>query len=294
MRVYCRIHIKPSQIYVTLPTLHPIFPKHPHNRFIMATSNDIDPGIEDLLKVGAPSNCTAERIDFAKTALPEYSDRFALLIHNLLTPAECSSFLAAAQSTTGDVWEQAMLNIGGGRQMLATEQRNCGRIIWDEETVAARLLDRIIPHLPDEIITLNNKAGITGNGPARREETWRISRANERLRFLKYTHGMYFREHCDGSYVTPDGKEISWLTVHLYLNGGRVEPEQDHDNNTGKAPEEGVTQEVLKGGSTRFFSMNLNRVVDVIPKTGMCLVFQHRGLVHSGEDVLSGKDGCLV
>jgi hypothetical protein len=238
-----------------------------------------------LLSGAPPPDCRSEVIDFSKTQLPEYSGLFALLIHNLLTPAECNELLNATQSTSK--WEQALVNIGGGRQILATEARNCDRIILDDEVLAKRLLDRILPHLPPEVVTLENKARITGNGPPRRKDVLCITRLNERLRFLKYTRGMYFREHCDGSYVTPDGKEISFVTVHLYLNG---EVSNSEDDAVEYAQREGwpVDQLPLKGGSTRFHSMDLQRYLDVFPQTGSCLVFQHRGLLHSGDDVVQG------
>jgi hypothetical protein len=238
-----------------------------------------------LLSGAAPPDCRSEIIDFSRTQLPEYSGLFALLIHNLLTPTECNELLNAAQSTSK--WEQALINVGGGRQILATEARNCDRIILDDEVLAKRLLDRIFPHLPPEVVTLENKARITGNGPLRRKDVLRITRLNERLRFLKYTRGMYFREHCDGSYVTPDGKEISFITVHLYLNG---EVSNTEDDAVKCAQREGrpVDQRPLQGGSTRFHSMNLQRYLDVFPQTGSCLVFQHRGLLHSGDDVVQG------
>src|SRR5437762_2977487 len=152
-----------------------------------------------------PPNCKSELIDFSKTELPEYTGLFALLIHNLLTPAECNDLLNMAQLSAS--WEQAMINIGGGRQALHTDTRNCDRIILDNEVLAKKLLDRILPHLPPEIVTLENAPKVTSYGPVRRKEAFCITRLNERFRFLKYTHGMYFREHCDGSYVTPDGNE---------------------------------------------------------------------------------------
>jgi len=251
--------------------------------------HEAHPANAKFLAKAAPANCTSELVDFSKCSLPEYSKSFALLVHNLLTPAECTSLLDTAQSTTDGKWEQAMVNIGNGRQVLATEARNCGRIIWDDRTLAQQLLDRILPHLPREIVTLKERADITGNGPCKRKETWRISRLNERLRFLKYTHGMYFREHCDGSYVTPDGKEVSFVTVHVYLNGDAAEIK---DNSVGYVKQQKTKLPIdelpLKGGSTRFFSMNLKRHLDVVPATGACLVFQHRGLLHSGEDVIQG------
>jgi hypothetical protein len=238
-----------------------------------------------FLSGAAPPDCRSEVIDFSKTQLPEYSGLFALLIYNLLTPTECNELLDAAQSTSK--WEQALVNVGGGHQVLITEARKCDRIILDDEILAKRLLDRILPHLPPEIVTLENKARITGNGPSRRKDVLRITRLNERLRFLKYTSGMYFREHCDGSYVTPDGKEMSFVTVHLYLNGDATNVEDDAVK---YAQREGlpVDQRSLQGGSTRFHSMNLQHYLDVFPQTGLCLVFQHRGLLHSGDDVVQG------
>lgn len=238
-----------------------------------------------LLDGPAPPDCKSELIDFSKTELSEYAGSFALLIHNVLTPAECKDLIHVAESTAK--WEQAMINIGNGRQTLALNTRNCDRIIMDDEILSRKLLDRILPHLPDEVVTLNNKPHVTGNGPSKRKEVLRITRLNERLRFLKYTHGMYFREHCDGSYVTPDGREMSFVTVHLYLNGEATKTE-DGPVEYARRQQLPVDQRPLVGGATRFFSMNLQRCVDVVPQTGACLVFQHRGLVHSGEDVVQG------
>jgi hypothetical protein len=96
----------------------------------------------------------------------------------------------------------------------------------------------------------------------------------------------------DGSYI-PDssGNKMSLFTLHLYLNG-------HSDTNP------------LRGGATAFwnpdydyeFDFDFNtdnfeagarkrrRVprIDVEPKPGRVLVFQHEGLVHSGDDVLEG------
>lgn len=140
---------------------------------------------------------------------------------------------------------------------------------------------------------MRGRWNVTGGGlGGRGGNTWRMTRLNERLRFLRYERGMYFREHCDGCYVTPDGGEVSWLTVHVYLNGrgdgdgetgdGLGEEEEDGEGEGGKGP--------LVGGATRFFPDNLDprRCLDVNPEVGACLVFQHRGLLHSGEEVESG------
>lgn len=227
-----------------------------------------------------PPTCRSERIDFAKAGIPEYGGRFAVLIHDLLSPAECEALLDAAEQTSAGEWEGAMVNVGMGQQKMMTDIRLCGRIIWDTPEVVDALLKRIKPHLPPDIVTLKDAPGITGAGPVKRKETYRITRLNERLRFLKYTSGMYFREHQDGSYITPDGSEISFLTAHIYLNS-QDNGEAEYDPNAEDH------QKPLKGGATRFFGYR-DGVFDVNPATGSCLIFQHRGLHHSGEEVDQG------
>ncbi|KAL5117270.1 hypothetical protein ACEQ8H_004829 [Pleosporales sp. CAS-2024a] len=183
----------------------------------------------------------------------------------------CNQLLAAAEATTGGVWERAMVNIGSGMQAMIEDKRKCGRIIWDNKELMARLWARIEGEVP-EIHRLYRQAYITGNGPAKRGETWMVTRLNERGRFLKYVGGEYFKAHRDGCYETPDYKERSYFTLHLYLND----------------PEGKDGQEPLKGGSTTFFSWNMDKRIDVAPKCGRVLMFQHRDMLHSGDDVQGG------
>jgi hypothetical protein len=96
---------------------------------------------------------------------------------------------------------------------------------------------------------------------------------NERLSFLKYTPGNYFRSHCDGRLALPDGRR-SFITIQIYLGG-------DND---------------LLGGATRFLSNRSNNTknyLDVDPKLGRVLIFQQRNLTHSGEDVIRGTKYAL-
>ena len=44
----------------------------------------------------------------------------------------------------------------------------------------------------------------------------------------------------------------------------------------------------MRGGETAFLSGNLKRSYKVAPKIGRVLLFQHRGLLHSGEEVENG------
>lgn len=43
----------------------------------------------------------------------------------------------------------------------------------------------------------------------------------------------------------------------------------------------------MKGGATRILGPK-GRYVDIEPKKGRVLIFQQRGLAHSGEDVIEG------
>ncbi|KAL8732199.1 MAG: hypothetical protein Q9166_002946 [cf. Caloplaca sp. 2 TL-2023] len=213
------------------------------------------------------------KIDFSNTPLPEYKGLYAVVIDNAFTKAECDDLIRAAEATTGGKWEQAMINVGNGEQMLVQDARDCGRIIWDDRHVVAKIWARVKDCVP-EIALLRGMAHVTGNGPVKRNETWFMSRLNERMRFLKYTKGQYFRTHCDGCYTTPDGSERSHYTLHLYLN-------EADDISSG---------ERLEGGATRFNSLpwDESKYLDVDPKVGRVLIFQQRGLLHAGDDLRNG------
>jgi hypothetical protein len=70
-------------------------------------------------------------------------------------------------------------------------------------------------------------------------------------------------------YVTPDGDERSWYTMHLYLN------ERGPDNN-------------LVGGATSFIGYREDGEYNVDPKIGRVLIFQQRDLEHAGQNVEQG------
>ena len=83
------------------------------------------------------------------------------------------------------------------------------------------------------------------------------------------SHALTPAAHNDGCFVTPDGKEISYYTIHLYLNGP-------------------TAANKLQGGATTFHSYDMERSFDVDPKVGRVLIFQHRDILHSGADVTGG------
>ncbi|KAJ5176376.1 uncharacterized protein N7482_002253 [Penicillium canariense] len=247
---------------------------------------------EDFLPSQAPSTTCARRIDFEKSdpPLPKYKDLFAAVIDNFLTEAECQELIKLAEASTSDGWERALINIGGGRQMLATDTRNCARIIWDSPELAKRLLDRLMPFLRDfEIDKFTNRLRVTGL--AGRGKSYCLTELNERLRFLRYEGGEYFRPHWDGKYEAPNG-DASYYTIHLYLNGMGDQDLQDLIKAEKKKESNPDPKGELLGGATSFCPIPSFKSSDeqlrVFPRTGSILIFQQKDLMHSGDPVFSG------
>ncbi|CAE6416461.1 hypothetical protein ACGC1H_002256 [Rhizoctonia solani] len=257
-----------AQIRSVLPFLfndeEPLIPEPPQH----------DPDNPD-----APPPVVAHRLDFVKLGLPEYEHKFAVVIDNLFTPEECARYVAKVESEKE--WEQAAVNIAANAQIVDTSYRNSSRILYDNEELAREIFEKLKPHLKE--IEHMNESPLHRNPhkePKNPPAQWVT--LNERLRFLKYGPGQFFRKHCDGIYASPDRKQISYYTLQLYLNGSADE---------------------LKGGATRFWKtgnvdgperrkaqpgMPLRKYIDVEPRVGRALIFEQRGLVHSGEDVQKG------
>ncbi|OJD19094.1 hypothetical protein ACJ73_08666 [Blastomyces percursus] len=252
---------------------------------------------EDFLS-GPPLNASSSKIDFSKTvdAFPEYEGYYARIVNDLFTKGECDLLIRAAEESTvsdpsnSPKWEEALVNAGNGMQVLDIESRCCSRILWDCSWLADRLLSRIRPFVQGDIEFLRDVPHITSHGPAEhQEEIWRLARLNERLRFLRYYRGEYFHPHVDGCYVTPSGEEISYFTVHIYLNGcssGRKVTDLCNFS-----PEQ-INSLPLRGGATTFsppyIASDDARTFSVYPKSGTALIFQQNGLAHSGDEVLQG------
>ena len=131
-------------------------------------------------------------INFKETALPEYDGKYACILDNVLTASECAKLIRAAEARTNGQWEQALINVGMNQQKLMTDVRSCGRIIWDDQALVSKIWTRCERLVP-EIFDLKDKPGITGLGPARKGYTYKLTRLNERMRFLSYVEGNYFR-----------------------------------------------------------------------------------------------------
>jgi len=154
-----------------------------------------------------PENVEAYLLDLGQTATstgfdigPKIPDSFALVIDNALTRRECRELLAWGEARAQ--WEPALLNVGGGRQRLHTEVRNSERLIVDDVEVAAKLLERVRPFLEREGVDVVRTRGPLASGkkvwgsimdPRFTSSPFRMTRMNERLRFLRYGPGQYFK-----------------------------------------------------------------------------------------------------
>lgn len=158
------------------------------------------------------------RIDFPSYNLPEYSHRKAFVIDNLFTPEDCQRLLTAAESKSS--WVPAKLNAGGGKEYFDNTYRNSSRILHDDVELAGWIFDKLRPYLSDiEFLPSAEQHLRVKRGEEPVDNGAKLLRLNERLRFLRYGPGEFFRPHCDGVYNTPDGKEVSYFTLQIYING---------------------------------------------------------------------------
>ncbi|TLS24482.1 hypothetical protein PpBr36_08185 [Pyricularia pennisetigena] len=263
---------------------------------------------------------TLTPVDFT-SVLPEYEGTYAVVLENVLSPSECAQLLrmaeasvpeadryerrvkkpshggkeAATTTTTNDdsaaapaptvfkdPWRPACVSVGADLEVLQRDYRRGDRIVWDEQEITDRLWARCAqaPGLLEKLAVVGPdepaapfKSRYGANPP------WRFLRINRRMRFLKYRRGDFFRPHCDGAFAdSSDGKYRQTLfTLHLYLNDSKAEAAA-----AGRGPTD------LVGGATPFLSRDGSRRIDVNPRCGRVLIFQHNKLRHSGDDVVDG------
>lgn len=160
---------------------------------------------------------TAKKIDFANSALPEYKDEYAVILDNVLSASECAQFIRLAEMSQGahseskesiknNGWQEAMVNVGGGYEVIIPDYRNSDRIIWDNHEIMNRLWKRILQ--ADEVknylqrLEGDKYESVLGRGGDSGAWVPTQQGINERMRFLKYGAGQFFRRkylvHIDG------------------------------------------------------------------------------------------------
>jgi hypothetical protein len=183
--------------------------------------------------------------------------RFAIMLHSVLSPEECSKLIDRAEQ---DGFEDATIVNANTK----TRHRDCTRCLLDDVELANEWYERIVNALkntPFETKLINAPwvQKSSGMNP-------QAMGLNEHLRLLKYKPRQFFQAHYDSPFVrsTPDGNcvgEMSCVSVQIYLNQN------------------------FKGGSTTFRSGD--RFLDVKPRTGSILLFEHN-ILHEGQTVLQG------
>jgi hypothetical protein len=125
--------------------------------------------------------------------------KLAFLLHNVFTPEECKALIKISEDTG---YSPALVNIGGGRQVLMKGYRDSSRVVIDDHEFVRCLLTRISTFLPQSF-----------KGES-------LVEINERLRFLRYDSGDKFEPHCDGAFGRDDNSAVTLITLQMYLNEG--------------------------------------------------------------------------
>ncbi|KAF7324041.1 alcohol dehydrogenase [Mycena kentingensis (nom. inval.)] len=216
-----------------------------------------------------PRFVSAGHVDFSAAGLEEYTGCYAVVLDDLFTKEELSTFLAEAEAS--QPWEVAQVN-AGAYAYTDTSYRNGQRIIYDSHDLSERIFAKIRPHLKDiEVIEKTTYI----NGSTKAVQKWRMVRMNERLRFLRYPLGGFFRAHVDGRYEDRETGQRTFYTVQFYL------PSDASGSDDSFQPPQ--------GGSTRFWGRRSGKAyADVESVPGRVLVFQHADLLHTGEEVTGG------
>lgn len=118
-------------------------------------------------------------------------------VDDVLTPAECDAQVSRI-AALGPV--PATITTSRGF-LLRPDIRNNTRVIFDDLPLAAELLARVRPVLPDPL-SARRPVGV-----------------NERFRGYRYTAGQRFAVHFDGAFRR-DADEASLLTFMVYLDDG--------------------------------------------------------------------------
>ena len=188
--------------------------------------------------------------------LPWDKTKIAFKVRNVLTPEECQALIQASEKGG---YERALVNIGGGRQILNIEYRDSYRVMIDHSEISKAIYNKVVGNNNEVSKVLRNYL----NGCIKPVEM------NERLRFLKYSENQKFSMHYDGSYTRPSSHpnkgDRSYFTILLYLN-------KDYS------------------GSTRLFGAENSdsEYYDVLPEEGMAFVHQHN-ILHAGMEISRGR-----
>jgi predicted 2-oxoglutarate/Fe(II)-dependent dioxygenase YbiX len=189
-----------------------------------------------------------EQLDLTKL-FPYKTNPYAMVIKNVLTKEECINFINLTEKKG---YTKALVSEA---QILDERFRKHERCMIDDITITNDIFNKIKDYLP---VSWNN---------------YPLLELNERLRFLKYHPGNYFKPHNDGNYKSIDGLSKSFITIQIYLN----------DLNDDQGGQTTFTTEIPGYGRHAFKTQNNEiKTLGVIPKAGDILVFEQH-LLHEGS-----------
>ncbi len=180
-----------------------------------------------------PSTIKVKRIDFKNSVLKEYKKCFAVVLDDVLSKAECEELIRYAEMSVGahgnageggqngevetassppnanseeekagpadNGWKPALVNAGSNYEVLAVHYRNSDRIIWDEGEVVKRIWKRVLQGegMKEYFSELVGKkyVPVVGGSAMYKGEKRVVSEQglNERMRFLRYGPGQFFK-----------------------------------------------------------------------------------------------------
>lgn len=148
----------------------------------------------DFLSGPSERPVTLSHVPFGSSAIPEYEGCFAVTLDNVLTEQECRQLIQLAEQSVisddegGKPWRPAMIAAGPGIEAPAPGYRESDRIVWDQQKIADLVWKRCCQAdgLRDMLAIVNESNGVLPG-------EWKFSRVNERIRFLKYSEGNFFK-----------------------------------------------------------------------------------------------------
>lgn len=145
------------------------------------------------------SNFNSSKIKKKNLNLKSISEKYklAFLLYNVFTSEECEALIKLSEDCG---YTDALINVGGGREILMKNFRDSSRVLIDDQDFVQSLLKRISPFIPAEF------------------KNEKLVGINERLRLLRYDPGNKFKPHYDGSYRRPDNSAKTLITLQIYLN----------------------------------------------------------------------------
>jgi len=183
----------------------------------------------------------------------------AFLIKNFLTPNECDEIIAQAESF-------GMEDCGYSEQIRVND-----RVSVMGERLGRVLFERARPFLKDVFIPESRRKP-EGCPEDMLRGLWQPRGLNPCFRVCRYHLGGFFAPHYDEGF-DPSASHRSIKTFMIYLNDD------------------------FEGGPTNFYNekqgryqkgLSKNRIYELHPEKGSCLVFNHR-ITHDGGTLLQGK-----